>query len=278
VNVEDYISSGILEAYALGELSATERAEVDKNLAQYPALRKELARIEDAQEQLLMKAAIKPRASVKANLFASIDASSKTTPVKRVEPTTKVIEMSSDKQPSVSFWRFAAAASITVAVISSFLAYNYWNKWKSSETNLAELIAQNQQMASDYNKVNQRIDDIEKELNITNNPAFNRVVMKGTPNAPNALASVYWNESTKEVYLSIQDMKALAQENQYQLWAIIDGKPVDAGVFDSNFIGLLKMKDIHPGAATFAVTIEPRGGKPSPTLETMQVVGNVIKG
>jgi hypothetical protein len=53
---------------------------------------------------------------------------------------------------------------------------------------------------------------------------------------------------------------------------------VDAGVFDNNKAGLVKMKDIAPGAATFAVTIEPRGGKQSPTLETMQVAGNVIKG
>jgi anti-sigma-K factor RskA len=72
-------------------------------------------------------------------------------------------------------------------------------------------------------------------------------------------------------------MKQLAQENQYQLWAIIDGKPVDAGVFDGNLAGLVKMKEIPSGAKTFAVTIEPRGGNASPTLEKMQVVGNVVK-
>ncbi len=88
--------------------------------------------------------------------------------------------------------------------------------------------------------------------------------MKGTANAPASMAYVYWNESTKEVYLSIQIMKELSESNQYQLWAIIDGKPVDAGVFDADISGLLKMKDIGSGAATFAVTIEPRGGKESP--------------
>lgn len=273
MNVEAYISSGVLEAYALGDLSEQERAAVEKNLAQYPALKKELLAIEEAQEAFLMKAAVKPRASVKANLFAAIDA--KSSPFKT--PEAKIVPLSEPKS-TLSFWKFAAAASVTVALISSLLAYNYWNKWKATETNLADLIAQNQQMAQDYNTVNHRIGDIEKELNITNNPAFNRVVMKGTPNAPGALASVYWNESTKEVYLSIQEMKALAQEHQYQLWAIIDGKPVDAGVFDTNFTGLIKMKDIQSGAVTFAVTIEPRGGKASPTLETMQAAGNVIKG
>ena len=73
VNVEEYISSGILEAYALGELSEQERAAVERNLLQYPQLRKELDLIEEAQEQLLMRAGVQPKASVKTRLFASID-------------------------------------------------------------------------------------------------------------------------------------------------------------------------------------------------------------
>ena len=72
-------------------------------------------------------------------------------------------------------------------------------------------------------------------------------------------------------------MKELARENQYQLWAIIDGKPVDAGVFDGNFSGLHKMKEIAKGAVLFAVTVEPRGGKAAPTMDTMQVKGEVKK-
>ncbi len=267
MNVEEYISSGILEAYALGELSEQERAEVESNLLQYPQLKKELELIEEAQEQLLMKAAIQPSASVKTKLFASLEDQ---------KPTSNVVDISRSKS-DVSVWKFAAAAAVAIALISSYLAFDYWNKWKITESNLSELIAQNQRVAQDYNTVNERLDQIEKDLNIVNNPAFNRVVMKGTPNAPDALASVYWNESTQEVYLSIQQMKDLASENQYQLWAIIDGKPIDAGVFDANFDGLLKMKAVQAGVATFAVTVEPRGGKQSPTLETMQVAGNVVK-
>ena len=113
---------------------------------------------------------------------------------------------------------------------------------------------------------------------MTTNPNFTRVVMTGTPNAPASLASVYWNAQTKEIFLSIQSMKELSKENQYQLWAIIDGKPVDCGVFDFDVEGLFKMKQAFALPTTFAVTIEPRGGKPSPTLETMQVAGNLAQG
>ncbi len=267
MKTEEYISSGILEAYALGELSPTERAEVERNLVQYPELKQELLLIEEAQEKLLQKSAVQPKASVKENLFKKID---------EKKPDGKVVSMPvGDSQ--ISFWKYAAAASVAIALVTSYLAYNYYGKWRSTENNLNDLVAQNQQMARDYNTVNQRLDKIETDIKVIDNPAFSRVVMKGTQNAPDAMAYVYWNENSKEVYLSIQSMKTLAQENQYQLWAIVDGKPVDGGVFDANVAGLLKMKDLS-GAAAFAVTIESRGGKATPSLETMQVIGNVVKG
>lgn len=264
MNIEEYISSGILEAYALGDLSAADRTAVEKNLAQYPELRKELALIEEAQEQIFMKAAIQPRASVKAELFGKLE-------LNRQE--AKVVVMQS------AAWKYAAAASIVLALITSYMAYEYYGRWQASEKNLTTLITQNRQMAQDYNTVNQRIDKMQSDMHVIGNPDFNRVVMSGhEKNAPGTEAYVYWNEKTKEVYLSIQNMKELAYDNQYQLWAMVDGKPVDAGVFDMDKAnGLLRMKEMG-GATTFAVTIEPRGGRPTPSLENLQMIGNVKKG
>jgi len=255
LNIKEYISSGILESYALGELSQSERLEVERNLAQYPELRAELAAIEETMEAFFMNSAVKPGGEVKEKIMTSIS---------QVKPEAKVISM----RP----WRLIAAASVLIAITSSFLAYTYYNNWRQSETNLNELRALNEQVARDYNKVNQRLGDIETQMQVINNPAFERVVMKGTANAPEALASVYWNKTSQEVFLSVQNLKALAKDQQYQLWAIVDGKPVDMGVFDSS-TALLKMKTTGKAAA-FAVTIEPRGGKSSPSLETMQVLGN----
>ena len=94
MNIREYISSGILEAYALGELSEKERSEVEKNLALYPELRGELALIEAAQEAFLMQTAIKPRAAVKDQLFAKI-ADTKT--------NAKVVPMMSEG--NIAFWK-----------------------------------------------------------------------------------------------------------------------------------------------------------------------------
>lgn len=262
MNIKDYISSGILEAYVLGQLSARETSELESNLQRYPELREELARVEEAQEQLLMAIAVAPPPRIKDAVLSQV-----TDVPSRDE--AKVIPISG---ATSSFWQYAAAACITVAVISSYLAFNYYNKWQNSQVALNDLMAQNAQIAKDYNTVNQKLNDITTELDVTSNPSFARVLMKGTENAPQALASIYWNKATNEVYLSVHELRQLSQDQQFQLWAIVDGKPVDAGVFDGRK-GLIKMKDI-PNAAAFAVTIEPRGGSVNPTLSSMQTVGN----
>lgn len=268
MNIEEYISSGILEAYVMDQLSQAERTEVEQVAAKHPEIREELDKIELSMETLAFATAVKPPSGAKEKLMAQIGDA----------PTAKkeapVITMQADR--SVGMLKFAAAASIVVALGASVMAFTYWKKWQSTEGRLSDLIAQNAQFAENYNQVNQQLDDIQDAVAIMNSSAYKRVTMNGTDNSPGALATVYWNESTADVYLSIQNLKELSQDQQYQLWAIIDGKPVDAGVFDpgsSNF--LVQMKNIGPDAAAFAVTIEPRGGSENPSLETMQVVGNV---
>ncbi|WP_425389877.1 anti-sigma factor [Ekhidna sp.] len=271
MNIEEYISSGILEAYVMDQLSPAERTEVEQALAKHPELKEELELIELSMESLAFASAVKPPLGIKEKLMSQIDTNTNET---EQEKETPVVPMG--QQQSLSVWRYAAAASIVIALGSAFMAFNYWNKWRSAESQLSDLIAQNQQFADNYNQVNQQLDDIQNAVAIMNNTAYKRVVMNGTDNAPGAQATVYWNEATANVYLSIQNLKALSQDQQYQLWAIIDGKPVDAGVFDpSNSNFLVQMKNITTGAAAFAVTIEPRGGSENPSLETMQVVGNV---
>jgi anti-sigma-K factor RskA len=250
----------------LGDLSEKERAEVEMNLSKFPDLKSELLRLEEVQEKLLMQTAINPDKSVKVALLENI----------RKRQAENVISVSQDVS-NVNYWKYVAAASLLLAMVSSYLAYNYRNELQEARDNLSQYIAQNQTMAEEYNQVQRHLDEIEEDLRVINNPAYKRITLTGTGNAPQALAFVFWNADSREVYLRVQNMKQLARDNQYQLWAIVDGKPIDAGVFDASIDGLIRMKDIA-GAATFAVTIEPFGGKEKPTLETMQVIGHVEAG
>ncbi len=259
MNLQEYISSGILESYALGTCTAEERAEVESNLKLHPELRKELIRIEETLEVLAQRTAIKPNDNLKTAVMNSV--------------TKKEAQI----VPIQSQWKFAAAASMAIALVASWMAFSYHERWRATQQALDQLTAQNQQVAGNYNQVNERLEKLQTDLAIIENTAFTRVVMKGTTNDVTALASVYWNASTHEAYLSIQNLKAISKDNQFQLWAIVRGVPVDVGVFDKDFRGLLKMKNVE-GAAAFAVTIEPRGGNTNPTLQTMQVIGALPRG
>ncbi len=91
------------------------------------------------------------------------------------------------------------------------------------------------------------------------------------------MATVYWDSRSKDVYLLVNNLPKPASQKQYQLWAIVDGKPVDAGMVDlsgSQDNMLLKMRNI-PEAQAFAITLEKEGGSPSPTMEAMYVLGKV---
>lgn len=266
MNIEAYISSGILEAYAIGELTSSEKAEVERLMLEYPELRTELNKIELAQEKLLMATGIEAPGDLKERIFGKIDQASPQS------ETGTPISIGSTK---IIYWQYAAAASFLLAILSSWIAYRYADELRNTKAELREIIALNQQFAQDYNQVNQNLQSLEKEVEVISNLAFQRIELAGTDNAPNAKATVFWHAENEELYLKIQTMQALASNQQYQLWAIIDGKPVDAGVFDANTNELLSMKNIKKGATAFAVTIEPRGGQESPSLETMQVIGAV---
>ena len=91
------------------------------------------------------------------------------------------------------------------------MAYHYYGKYEETSLALDNLIAQNQQIARDYNVVNEKLDKIKDDFSVIENAAFTRIVMKGTDKAPDAMASVYWNPGTKEVYLSIQNLKQISK-------------------------------------------------------------------
>lgn len=268
MDIKKYISSGILEAYALNTLSIEERQEVERMLDQYPELREELEAIEASLEGFAMNTAIIPPSGLKDSILSSIDEVPQTESTEKQE--AKVVPLA---QPSQT-WKYLVAASVTLTLISGYLAFDYRSKWKSTDQAYADLLANNTLMAEQYNNVNNRLESIEEDINVLSNAEFQRVNLAGTDNAQTASASVFWNNRTAELYLNIQNLKSLSQDQQYQLWAIVDGQPVDAGVFNSGAEGLIKMKNIAKANA-FAVTIEVRGGSEAPSLETMQVIGQI---
>lgn len=282
MDIQKYIASGILEAYVLGDLTLAKQQEVRAMLDSYPELKVELEQIEKDLEAVAIGTVVEPTMRFD-DVFHGKSSDTPVTPInskprtdQRLQNSNRIDQKSeilSFQKRITKFQRIAIAASLA-ALMTSALALNYYGKYQESDSALAALQSEQQEFAENYNVVKNQLTDIESDLALMNDSNAERVVL-GTAETgdPGSTANLYWNRSTDGVYVSIQNLKQLASDQQYQLWAIIDGKPVDAGTFDWDASGLVKMKSFDGDVELFAITIEKRGGSPSPSLETMQVAG-----
>lgn len=265
MNLQDIIESGLLESYVLG-IATPEEVKLVRDLSKkHPELEKEM----DAIEESLLNASAHAVAPLAPDLKNKI--LSQLTFNKEGAEQAKVVTLPDNK---IKLYRFGLAASLLLFFTS--LAYNVLlqNKVDSLNTELAIIYDNNSRMAQEFEIQRTSYNKMQSELAILSNPKMKKVALQGMNSMLNQSAVIHWDTDTKEVYFNAGTMTA-PQGKQYQLWAIVDGKPVDAGMIDLNqSVVFQKMKTIN-SAQAFAVTIENIGGSATPTLETMCLLGNV---
>lgn len=263
MDIKAYIETGILESYALGICSEQELREVETLCSQYHELKEELNKINEAINAYASLHSKTPQPFVKQNIFDKIE----TFETKR---EAKIIEM------PVNNYRFAIAASLALFALSFIANIIIYNKYKLANEKVVALNAEKNQLAENM-KINQvKLEGVNKDFAFLTNPMVQKVMMKGVAKSPESLTMVYWNKASKEVFIEIKKLPMPDQGKQYQLWAIVDGKPVDAGMIAMTLgdSSLHKMKNFDTAQA-FAITLEKEGGSPSPTMSEMYVMGAV---
>ena len=272
--IEAYISSGVIEAFVLGQLTEAET----KELLQYASEHKEVRNAIDETEETLyalgQKGSIAPPSTSKKRLFDDLGLKIESEEV--LSPANSLKEEIKKETKSFSIYPFLAAAASIVAVIGIAFSVHFYNQWQDTEARLSSIIAENQSIAQQYNVVRNQLDQYAENVEILRQPGIETIPMQGLDIAPEAQAVVHWNKQTNEVFLNAKQMPSNEIKNQYQLWAIVDGKPVGIGVFDvaGDMTRLLKMKTTK-AASAFAITLEPRGGSENPTMENMYVIGQI---
>ena len=105
-------------------------------------------------------------------------------------------------------------------------------------------------------------------------PDMNTAVLASKGRPPTA--RVFWNPSRHRVVMAVFDLPPAPAGRIYQLWAIQTGKaPVSLGIFNTAPDGRLTTSlDVPPALVAFdvtAVTEEPAGGSPQPTQQPFLV-------
>jgi anti-sigma-K factor RskA len=272
-DVKAYIESGILELYALGDVNPEERAQVEQMVEAHADIKAELCEVEKALELYAAENAVDPseqhRSKVLNSLVTNLADDSTFFSRREIEANeAKIVAMPQGSRDT--FYKYAFAASLALLVGSLIALYSVYNKLEQSNKQLLALNSEN-------TRFSKTISNMGEELNIYKDPTFKLLKLKGTSNMPSAQMTVAWSPVRKKVMIDMAGMQLPPndQSHQYQLWAIVNGKPVDLGVFDKAKADSVDMKPMKPveQAVAFAVTLEPRGGSANPTMNEMVVIG-----
>lgn len=262
MELNDIISSGLLELYCLGLATPAEVSEVEQWAAQYPEVAAEIEAIRLGMEGYADTHAVTPSSSVKEKLFAQLgiddDNSSAAVPVTPVNGTT---ETGGTVYAMPRYWKAAAAAAVLLIAGSAILNMVFYNKYtalsKDLETTQAALAVEKQHM-----------DDMKNDMAIVQDPYSMSVSLKEMQPASGRNAKIYWMQNTHEVMVDASKLPDAPAGMQYQFWGIVDGKPVDGGLIITTDKGkkfrMQKMKSFGRAEA-FAISLEKEGGNPTPT-------------
>ncbi|MDQ0968099.1 anti-sigma-K factor RskA [Flavobacterium sp. W4I14] len=283
-NLKAYIESGVLELYVLGDLSPEEALQVEEMASQHPEVRDEIAAIEQAMEQYAMQNAVEPSADVETRLFEKLGLSEveervnvQPEPIYTEEPRIIRLDGSDAK---VRTLRYALVACIALLVVSTAALFITYNKLNAAHDQIASLNLDKQKFAGVVSKLEFENQGLDNMAAMADSKEWATIRMAGQAFSPNSKMKVYWNKKDKSVLINYvaMDLPKTDAAHQYQLWALVNGKPVSLGVFgktdSTDNEALVKMQTIQEAQA-FAVTIEPMGGSVNPTMDKLTVMGGV---
>jgi len=288
MNTKEYIESGIIESYVLGASTVGESAEVERLALEYSDIYTEIESVRNTLESYVLQYEKEPPVFLKDKIMAEIfsaplSADRFQSAVNRGHSAIGIDQLAGDSNQSLDNSQpllvnseqidenpreivslnksvpqrsiFRMAASLVLLALSAGGNIWFFKNWKNSEDKLVAIETQNQVLAQEGKVLKA---SYQEEVAILQNPEFKVIKLLGQKNAPDATALVYFHKTKQEVYLSALKLPQVPTGKQYQLWAIIDGKPVDAGMIDETY-NILKMKSLT-NAVAFAISLENIGG------------------
>lgn len=258
--------------------TSAQREEVERYVAEYPEIKRELFEIETALEAYALANARPLPAALLVPLLVSIRDTMPPT-VDPVEPP-----MATESAPTSPPTADASTALpwlpwVLAAVLALVAAYLYFN----GKSQVGEIEQERSELESEFAVLQEECDETStalqgsQELNqLLTNPATRNVILAGSDNAPGSQAIVFHNVERDQTKFRATNLPTPPTGRQYQLWAIGDDGPVSIAVLDENLdADVLLDVDFVATAGTFAITLEETGGKPTPDLSQLQVIGEI---
>ncbi len=264
---DQYLTSGKIEAYVLGYISEQDKSDIETVRQKNPEIDKAINEAELALEIYIKAHKKTPPPYIKEKVLKHFESSN------NFASNPLPLASSSNAISSYKNYKgYAVAASILALVSLLFSSYLYF-QLKEAQEIIATLYEEHSLMSSNFESIKAGYEEKSQQLALLNDANTKIIELKGLDSSSQSMVRLYWDKGTGDTYLNTAYLPETSPDKQYQLWAIVDGKPVDMGVFDVND-SWNKMNNINHAEA-FAITLENKGGSEAPTLDQMRAKGVV---
>jgi anti-sigma-K factor RskA len=261
MNIEQYIQSGILEAYALGACSTAEQAEVEEMMSAHPEVKSALDAIHTDLEKLARAGAVTPPPALKARIMEAVERESialgqqKPIPPNAARPRKSPYNRLGYILAGVAFGVGALSIWMLQGKINSLLAKHEEDKLKIEECE----------------RRNQRSLQTENQIALLGATSTNPILLTALPGQSGDMqAWVFHNTEQGNTLFGASALPAPPAGKSWQLWALVDGVPQSMGVIpDGASPAELLSVPFIADAQAFAISLEPAGGSASPTEVVM---------
>lgn len=269
MNTKEYISSGIIESYILGLASPEEAGILECVMKNNVEVKAAFEEAQKTLEDLATAQAVAPPDDLRMKIWNKIQqeqSEEEQSPVVSADIPAAKLQEEIRIQGNSNWKAYAVAASVLFLVS---VAGNIF--WMSDQAKTKQEIAR---MNTEKKNQDLAMQKMNQKMEMVSNPDMKMVMLKGVEKHTDSRAMVFWDTKTKEVYLNADSLPKAPEGMQYQLWAIEDGKPVNAGMYTEEKDSKIALANI-PKAQAFAITLEKQGGSAVPTMENMYVMGEI---
>jgi anti-sigma-K factor RskA len=264
----------LAELYPLGGLTREERARLCEHVAdgcaECEAALRANARIAD--ELLLSAAPVQPSPGVRAALLSRVrsESSGVSAPSHSAAPRSRRLAP------------FAAAAAIFLVVGLAALSGVLGSRLAREVAARSEVedalsyeqdisLALRREVESERNEriaLENRLSSMSRVVAAIGAPLVRTLALAGQGDFRNAMAKAYLDPESGQLIVYAHNLPPVPDGRTYQLWVIVDKRPISAGLLRADAQGEAKYDAGRlpmGGSVSVAVTLEPAGGAPQPT-------------
>jgi Anti-sigma-K factor rskA len=254
MDINQYISSGIIEMHVMGLCSPEESAELELLRTLHPQVHEAILQFEIEFEKNALQNASATGSQLDSKILQSLQA---------LQTPVVPMHVSNTKIKKINWLKPAAAAAVVLFAVSSIFNYTLYKKIKEQELALAETKKITSLPQNDYA--------------VLKSPGITPVAMYGVFPHNVCRCTLFWDKKTGKAYMMIHHLSPSGTDKQYQLWAMVNDKPVNVGVVDDTIRDrFIELKNIPEGATAFTVTLENAAGSTTPTAEETYLSGKII--